>query len=273
MDDFWSGRTVVVSGAARGQGAAEVRALFDAGACVIALDLDDDPAHWEGLCEHCRSDPQRLRIQALDVADEVAWAALAGRLRAEGVALHGLINNAGITLRKTVTQTSAPEWERVMAVNLSGAFFAIHHLAGLMPAGASIVNISSTAGLTGYFSAAYTASKWGLRGLTKAAAIELAQRQIRVNCICPGLVDTPMTRTPNAEHDAARAAQFYEGNRLATPLGRGADPQEIAQVALFLLSPQSSYITAADIPVEGGMIGGGLYWQIGLRSGSLQAGA
>ncbi|AQS50868.1 hypothetical protein PAEH1_03535 [Paenalcaligenes hominis] len=103
-----------------------------------------------------------------------------------------------------------------------------------MEENASIVNISSTAGLTGYFSAAYTASKWGLRGLTKAAAIELAPRKIRVNTICPGLVETPMMMEANSQHNSEQAKAFHEGNRQATPLDRGASPEEIAEVAVFL---------------------------------------
>ena len=95
-----------------------------------------------------------------DVASEADWRALAVEIEREGAPLYGLVNNAGVTLRKTVTETSHAEWRRLLDINLDGPFLAIHALAGLMPAGASIVNTSSTAGLTGYFSAAYTASKW-----------------------------------------------------------------------------------------------------------------
>ena len=149
-----------------------------------------------------------------DVASEAGWRTLAAQIEREGAPLYGLVNNAGVTLRKTVTETSHAEWRRLLDINLDGPFLAIHVLAGLMPAGASIVNTSSTAGLTGYFSAAYTASKWGLRGLTRAAALELAGRGIRVNTVCPGLVETPMIMQPNAVHDAGRARLFYEGNRM-----------------------------------------------------------
>ena len=139
----------------------------------------------DALRAEAGADAGRLRIRVADVASEAGWRTLAAQIEREGAPLYGLVNNAGVTLRKTVTETSHAEWRRLLDINLDGPFLAIHVLAGLMPAGASIVNTSSTAGLTGYFSAAYTASKWGLRGLTRAAALELAGRGIRVNTVCP----------------------------------------------------------------------------------------
>ncbi len=267
---YWSGKAAVVTGAARGQGAAEALRLLRAGAIVHALDVlpADDPT-WNALRAEAGADAGRLRIRVADVASEAGWRTLAAQIEREGAPLYGLVNNAGVTLRKTVTETSHAEWRRLLDINLDGPFLAIHVLAGLMPAGASIVNTSSTAGLTGYFSAAYTASKWGLRGLTRAAALELAGRGIRVNTVCPGLVETPMIMQPNAVHDAGRARLFYEGNRDATPLSRGADPDEIAAAVMFLLGPDASFITGADLPVDGGMTGGGVYWRIGKATGNL----
>ena len=270
MQDYWNGKTAVVTGGARGQGAAEVIRLLKAGATVHAVDvLPASDESWAELRRIAQPWGERLRIVDADVADPAAWDALASRLRDDGAQLYGLVNNAGITLRKTVTQTSPEEWRRLIDINLSGAFLGIRALAPMMQDGGSIVNISSTAGLTGYFSAAYCTSKWGMLGLTRAAAQELASRNIRVNAICPGLVETPMALRPQAGHDASRAKIFYDENRAATPLSRAADPDEIAAAVMFLLGPESSFITGADLPVDGGMTGGGLYWRIGRATGTL----
>ncbi|WP_072314879.1 SDR family NAD(P)-dependent oxidoreductase [Agrococcus sp. Marseille-P2731] len=256
---FFSGGTFVVTGAGRGQGAAEVALLLEAGAAVVAVDRDPIATGWAADAS----------IVEGDVSDERTWERVATAIG--GRPLRGLVNNAGVTLRKTVTETSLPEWERLLGINLSGAFLGIRRLGPLMPAGGSIVNVSSTAGATGYFSAAYTASKWGLRGLTKAAAIEFAPHGVRVNAVLPGLVDTPMALTQHSGLDDADARGFYEGNRELTPLGRGADPREIARSVLFLLSPASSFITGADLAVDGGMLGAGIYSVIGRRAGKVTA--
>lgn len=270
MEDYWKGKAAVVTGGARGQGAAEVLRLLRAGAVVYAVDvLAEEDASWDELRGGAAAWRDRLNVVRADVAKAEDWDELARRLDADGAELYGLVNNAGITLRKTVTKTTPDEWERLIGINLNGAFLGIRALAPRMRRGGAIVNISSTAGLTGYFSAAYCASKWGLLGLTRAAALELADKGIRVNSICPGLVETPMALRPNAEHDALKARAFFEGNRDATLLSRGADPDEIAAAVMFLLGPEASFITGADLPVDGGMTGGGIYWRIGKATGNL----
>ncbi len=251
-------------------GAAEVIRLLNAGATVYAADiLPDNDESWGELRLATDAWTDRLHIVHIDVSSVFSWTELATRLKNDDVSLYALVNNAGITLRKTVTQTSPEEWEKLISINLNGAFLGIRALAPLMKNGGAIVNISSTAGLTGYFSAAYCASKWGLLGLTRAAALELADNGIRVNSICPGLVETPMALRPNAEHDEEKAKAFFEGNRDATLLARGAHPDEIAAAVMFLLGPDASFVTGADLPVDGGMTGGGIYWRIGKATGNL----
>jgi NAD(P)-dependent dehydrogenase (short-subunit alcohol dehydrogenase family) len=190
--DYWSTRTCVVTGGAGGQGAAEVRNLIALGAAVVAVDrIPDDAPEWATLRQSADAG-ERLVTVSGDITEDPTWDRVLDAVTRPDRPLAGLVNNAGITLRKTVTQTSLDEWENLIRVNLTGSFMGIRRLADSIVDGGAIVNVSSTAGLTGYFSAAYTASKWAVRGLAKAAAIELAPRGIRVNTICPGLVDTPM---------------------------------------------------------------------------------
>lgn len=266
-ESYWNGKTFIVTGGARGQGAAEVNRLLALGANAVVVDpLSPDSADWA----IDRAPDSRLRLVAGGVQLESTWREVLEAVAAIGAPLAGLVNNAGITLRKTVTQTSLEEWERLLSVNLTGAYLGIRMMAPVMMDGGSIVNVSSTAGLTGYFSAAYTASKWGLRGLAKAAAIELAPRKIRVNTVCPGLVDTPMINRPNGGYGLDQARAFFEGNRSLTPLARGADPDEVAGAVIFLLGPDSRFVTATDLAVDGGMIGGGIYSHIGRSVGTVQ---
>jgi len=245
MSDYWIDKAVVVTGGARGQGAALALQLVHEGALVHVLDcLPAGDSAWHAL--HAGADGQRgtLVVHDCDVGTAEGWNAVAQALRAGTRPLAGLVNNAGITgPRNTVTHTVDADWERVMAVNVTGAMRGIRALAPLMPRGASIVNISSTAGLTGYYSAAYSTSKWALRGLTRAAALELAPAAIRVNSVCPGVVDTEMIHTSPALVAALQGI---------IPLKQMAEPQQIADVVFFLLGPQASYVTGTDIAVDGG---------------------
>lgn len=258
MKDSLDGKIVVVTGATGGIGAAETAALLEDGAIVHAIDqVPRDDGAWARL-EATAPSKERLLCHVADVTSPELWDGLAREFFASGIRPHGLVNNAGITLRKTVTRTEPDEWQRVMSVNVTAAYLAIRALAPAMSDGGSIVSMSSSAGLTGYFGAAYGTSKWALRGLTKAAAIELAPRRIRVNAVCPGLVDTSMTMTADPDV-ASGATTLYDELKAATPFDRGAAPGEIADVVRYLLGSASSFITGTEIAVDGGMLGGGLY--------------
>lgn len=261
----WRGKAAVVTGAARGQGACFAQALLAQGAQVLAVDAAAlGSPDWAALQHSARDLPGQLDVLQADVAAEDCWNAVARWLDALACTPWALVNNAGITGRRdTVTRTVLEDWERVLSVNLTGAMLGIRTVAPRMPRGGAIVNIGSTVGMTGYHAAAYSCSKWALRGLTRSAALELAPRGVRVNCVCPGVIDTDMIRSNPA---LVQALQHI------IPMQQMAGAQQIAQAVMFLLGPESSYLTGADLPVDGGITGGGIYWPVGSAIGALDCG-
>ena len=222
-----SGKVVVVTGAARGQGEAEVAALTAAGATVVATDvLAFDGRH-------------------LDVTDPKAWADLASSLESEYGAVHGLVNNAGVAARERLPNVTLETWDQTFAINVTGPMLGIQALVPLMPAGSSIVNICSVAAMSGHAAAAYTASKWALRGLTRSASLELGERGIRVNAVMPGLVDTPLM--------ASASPAFTDAALAEIPLGRVGVPADIAPTIVFLCSDDSAYYNGAELVIDGGL--------------------
>ena len=234
MTNQLAGKVVVVTGAGGGQGAAEAKALAQAGATVWGVDLTGGP-----------SEPlPGVSYRRLDVTDDAGWAALTTEIRQQTGRIDGLVANAGITWRARLLEVSIADLDRVHRVNVTGTLLAIQAVTPLMTDGGSIVIVGSVAALTGHSPIAYTASKWALRGLTKAACLELGPRNIRVNAVHPGYIETPMTNSA--------APAFREASIAETPLGRVGTVDEIAPLIVFLMGDESSFISGADIPVDGG---------------------
>ena len=228
------GKVVVVTGAGRGQGLAELRTVAEEGGVPIAVDRE--------LGEEARS------VAALahegDVSDPGTWSALAAGIGRSFGRLDGLVNNAGIGSRERLLEVPLENWNRALAVNLTGPMLGMQTLVPLMTEGGSVVNIASVAGTTGMRTTAYTASKWGLRGLSKLAANELGHLGVRVNTVLPGYVDTPLVRQNPESFRIASLAQI--------PLGRIGEVTDVAPLVAFLLSDDARWISGAEIVVDGG---------------------
>src|SRR5215470_10715546 len=231
-------KVIVITGAASGQGAAEAAALAREGASVIATDVHAALAAPDGVA-----------YRRLDITRVEDWAALADWIQREHGRLDGLVNNAGIPFRARLLEVSLEDWNRVLTVNVTGALLGLQAMVPLMQRGGSIVNVCSIAGLTGHYSAAYTTSKWALRGLSRVASLELGPRGIRVNAIHPGYIDTPMT--------SSAPPAFRDSNAAQASLGRVGTVDDVAPLVLFLMSDESAYISGTDIPVDGGQTGHG----------------
>ncbi|MCF4121078.1 SDR family oxidoreductase [Antribacter sp. KLBMP9083] len=235
-----AGKIVVVTGAAGGQGAAIAVAAAREGARVVAVDVGEPgPELAPGL------DDGELELRTLDVTDAAAWRSLADLLRDRHGRVDGLVNNAGITRRARLAEVTVEDFRLVHAVNVVGPLLGMQHLSPLMRSGGSIVNIGSVAARTAHFPVAYTSSKWALRGLSQAASLELGPAGIRVNLVHPGYIETPMT--------ASASPAFRAANLAETPLGRSGTTADVARLVVFLLSDESSYVSGAEIPVDGGM--------------------
>ncbi|MET0546944.1 MAG: glucose 1-dehydrogenase [Caulobacterales bacterium] len=238
------GRVAIITGASRGQGEATARIFAAEGARVVVADVLQD----EGTTVAASLGKQAI-FQKLDVSNESDWAGAAKAALDSWGRIDILINNAAIVHAQTITETTLADWQRVIGINLTGAWLGIKTTAPEMEknSAGAIVNISSMAGLYGMNGlAAYQSSKWGLRGLTKAAAMELGPRGIRVNAIFPGGVNTPMGNLGN--EPVADLAKYFVNQ----PIARIGEPEEIARASLFLVSDDSSYIHGAELAVDGG---------------------
>ncbi|MBO0881620.1 MAG: glucose 1-dehydrogenase [Mycobacterium sp.] len=233
-----AGKVALISGGARGMGASHARALVAEGAKVVVGDILDDEG--KALAE-ALGDPGRF--VHLDVTQPDQWKSAVDLACDEFGLLNVLVNNAGILNGNTLQDFPLADWQKIIDVNLTGTFLGMQAAVDPMIAagGGSIINISSVEGLRGSPGLyGYIASKFGVRGLAKAAALELAPHNIRVNSIHPGLIRTPMTGG-------------IPEDILQIPLGRGAEPVEVSACVIYLASDESSYSTGAEFVVDGGL--------------------
>ncbi len=239
-----SGRVALVTGGARGQGASHVERLAREGAAVVAVDVLDSEGHR--LAERLADQGMGVGYLHLDVTDAGGWAETVERVVAEHGRLDVLVNNAGIIHVNPLEKEDLADWQRLLEVNLTGAFLGLRAAIPAMRAsgGGSVINVASIfgpAGAVGY--AAYSASKAGLLGLTRTAALELADDGIRVNAITPGGVSTPMNENEK------------EGGVIPdTPLRRRAHVSEISSAVAFLASSDASFVTGTNLVVDGGFL-------------------
>jgi 3(or 17)beta-hydroxysteroid dehydrogenase len=244
-------KVALVTGGASGIGLAAATLFAEEGAAVVIADRDEAAGRSAAAALAPRASFQRL-----DVTREDDWVAVTDAVMREYGRLDVLVNSAGVVLFKDIEQTTLDEWRTLMAINLDGTFLGCKHAVRVMKGGGcgAIVNMSSVAGLIGAGNlAAYSASKGGVRLLTKSVALHCARKgyNIRCNSVHPSFADTPMLQgmIASARNPEKLAANFAT----AAPLGRLAQPIEIARTILFLASDESAFTTGAELVVDGGL--------------------
>ncbi|HUB74968.1 MAG TPA: SDR family NAD(P)-dependent oxidoreductase [Solirubrobacteraceae bacterium] len=238
------GKVALITGAAGGIGASTARAMAVEGASVLLTDADGERA--QRLAGELG---ERARGRAHDVRSEQEWEQVLAWAQEREHGVDALVNNAGVFLAAPLAETSREDFARVLEVNLTGVFLGMRALAPAMArrGGGSIVNVSSVAGLMGSpYLSAYAASKWGVRGLTKVAAKELARAGVRVNSVHPGQIDTDMNARQREQ-----TPELVDRLIAGIPMRRIGSPEEVASAIVFLASQESAYVTGAELAVDG----------------------
>lgn len=241
------GKVALVTGAARGQGLAEAEALIAEGARVCLADLDPE-VHEQAA----RLGDAAIGIQ-LDVTDESSWLATLAHIENALGPVAILVNNAGVIRRSLLEDQVVEDADLMWNVNVIGTLLGIKTVAGSMrrTGSGSIINISSAGGMSAYpMSGVYCATKWAVRGLTKTAALELANDRIRVNSVHPGLIDTDMVSGDD------QVAAFAQETVMRHPIPRLGSPDEVARAVVFLASEDSTFVTGAELVIDGGELAG-----------------
>jgi NAD(P)-dependent dehydrogenase (short-subunit alcohol dehydrogenase family) len=254
-----NGKVAVITGAASGMGRATAVRFAGEGAAVVIADLNEDGG--AAAVRECKENGGRAVFQKTDVASEAGVKAMIDRAVKEFGRLDITFNNAGLPgALGSIEQTSVEDWDRTFAVLTRGVFLGIKHSVAEMRkvGGGSIISTASVAGLAGgYGPHAYSAAKAGVVNLTRSVALEVAKDKIRVNCICPGGINTPLIFN-NVPGGYEAAGQFLKALQ-AIP--RAGLPEDIAAMALFLASDESEWITGTAMVVDGGFTAGGSFFR------------
>lgn len=238
-------RVAVVTGGGSGIGRAVARRLAAEGAAVWIANRSEEAGR--SVVAEIEAEGGAARFAATDVADEASVAGLFGQV---GPDVHVLVNSAGTVATTTALETSLDEWERVFAVNARGTFLACKHaLTRMRPPHASIVNVASVAGLVGVPNrAAYCASKGAVIAFTRALAVDHMKSGIRINCVCPGTIDSPWIDRLVSEHGESRDALAAR-----QPVGRLGTPDEVAEAVVYLASDRATFNVGSHLVVDGGV--------------------
>jgi NAD(P)-dependent dehydrogenase (short-subunit alcohol dehydrogenase family) len=243
------GKIVIITGVAGGIGRASALLFAKEGATILGIDIDEQ--RGKEVIDAIRKNGGKGHFFRVDVSRVEDVKGFFEKVKDLG-GIDVLFNNAGIEVVKGLNETSEEEWDRCIDVNLKSVFFCCKSAVPIMmKKGAGvIINTASVAGLVGSFSPSYSASKGGIIALTKALAVDLGPTGIRINCICPGAIETPMLERVIERQGDPEVVR--DQRRQNYPMGRFGSPEEVAQIALFLASDASSFMTGAVLPVDGG---------------------